>query len=108
MTSGAMEARDLLVRRAQAVRGRAVFELACHPAADIVLEWRGEVRPLTPGETGELFTQTSGFWQAWVGQSRYRGRWRETVQRSALAPKLSGPAPSPCVKLGLPRPAPAW
>src|ERR1035437_5485875 len=33
-TSGTGKARDLLVRRARAVRGRATFELACHPAFD--------------------------------------------------------------------------
>src|SRR3984893_9210038 len=140
-TSGTGKARDLLVRQARAVRGRATFELACHPAfdyaraphtvevvtgvgavfespagrfvdamrrplkgeesgvaatftldegetVDIELEWLGEVRPLAPGETDELFTLTSDFWQGWVSQSRYRGRWRETVQRSALALKL--------------------
>jgi GH15 family glucan-1,4-alpha-glucosidase len=134
-------ARDLLVRQARAVRGRATFELACHPAfdygrvphrvhlvngvgavfespagrcvlrtdvalkveesgvaatftleegqsVDIELEWNGEVRPLAEGETEELFTRTSDFWQAWVSQSRYRGRWREMVQRSALVLKL--------------------
>jgi GH15 family glucan-1,4-alpha-glucosidase len=46
------------------------------------------VRPLAPGETEELFTRTSDFWQGWVSQSRYRGRWREMVQRSALVLKL--------------------
>ena len=133
--------RDLLVRQARAVRGRATFELACHPAfdygraehtveivqgvgavftsslgravlrtsvplkaeesgvaatftleegesVDIQLEWNGEVRPITDGETADLFTRTQDFWQNWVSQSRYRGRWREMVQRSALALKL--------------------
>jgi GH15 family glucan-1,4-alpha-glucosidase len=134
-------ARDLLVRRCMAVRGRATFELACHPAfdygrvghdvqiiqgvgavftapmgravlrtnvnlkaeengvattftleqgetADFHLEWNGEVRPVGEGETDDLFTRTQEFWQNWLGQSRYTGRWRETVQRSALALKL--------------------
>ena len=140
-TSGTGRARDLLVRQARAVRGRATFELACHPAfdygraphtvqlvsgvgavfssaagrcvlrtrvplkieesgvaatftleegedVDIQLEWNGEVRPVAESETGELFTRTSEFWQNWVSQSRYRGRWREMVQRSALVLKL--------------------
>jgi len=140
-TRGSGRARDLLVRQARAVRGRATFELACHPAfdygraphavqlvtgvgavfespagrcvlrtdvalkieetgvaatftleegqsVDIELEWNGEVRPLARGETEELFTRTSDFWQGWVSQSRYRGRWREMVQRSALVLKL--------------------
>src|SRR3981081_249513 len=34
VTSGTGKARDLLVRQARAVRGRASFELACHPAFD--------------------------------------------------------------------------
>ena len=33
-TSGSGKSRDLLVRQARAVRGRATFELACHPAFD--------------------------------------------------------------------------
>ena len=140
-TSASSRVRDLLVRQARAVRGRATFELACHPAfdygrtphtvrlvtgvgavfessagrcvlrtdvalkieesgvaatftleegesVDIELEWNGEVRPLAEGETAELFARTSDFWQNWVSQSRYRGRWREMVQRSALVLKL--------------------
>ena len=134
-------ARDLLVRQARAVRGRAVFELACHPAfdygrlgheveiiagvgavftspmgravlrtsvslkaeesgvaatftleegetADFHLEWNGDVRPIASGETDDLFARTQDFWQGWLAQSRYTGRWREMVHRSALALKL--------------------
>jgi GH15 family glucan-1,4-alpha-glucosidase len=140
-TRSTARARDLLVRQARAVKGRATFELACHPAfdygraehtveivhgvgaiftsatgravlrtsiplkaedkgvaatftldegesVDVQLEWNGEVRPITDGETDDLFTRTQDFWQSWVSQSRYRGRWREMVQRSALALKL--------------------
>ncbi len=35
-----------------------------------------------------VFEQTVGFWRTWLSQSRYRGRWREMVDRSALALKL--------------------
>ncbi len=31
---------------------------------------------------------TLKFWRAWIAQSNYRGRWREMVNRSALALKL--------------------
>ncbi|WP_434768327.1 glycoside hydrolase family 15 protein [Pseudomonas triticicola] len=38
---------------------------------------------------GELCMQrTLKFWRGWIGQSNYRGRWREMVNRSALALKL--------------------
>jgi GH15 family glucan-1,4-alpha-glucosidase len=66
----------------------ATFTLEEGQGVDIELEWNGEVRPLAVGETEELFTRTSDFWQSWVSQSRYRGRWREMVQRSALVLKL--------------------
>jgi len=35
-----------------------------------------------------LLAETTRFWRAWSGRSRYRGRWRETVNRSALVLKL--------------------
>jgi len=66
----------------------ATFTLEEGQGVDIELEWNGEVRPLAAGETEDLFTRTSDFWQSWVSQSRYRGRWREMVQRSALVLKL--------------------
>ncbi|HEY9450786.1 MAG TPA: glycoside hydrolase family 15 protein, partial [Gemmatimonadaceae bacterium] len=34
------------------------------------------------------FKQTVNFWRGWVDRSPYRGRWRETVNRSALTLKL--------------------
>ncbi len=141
-TSGIAAPRDLLVRQASCVRGRATFDLACRPAfdygrashsvdlvtgvgavfvsgdnrcvlrtsvkleldgqggvrstfaldegeqIDAVLEWNGEVRPLNEGETGDCFNSTNEFWQKWLAHSRYRGRWREMVHRSALVLKL--------------------
>ena len=37
---------------------------------------------------GERFQQTSRFWKTWIAQSKYKGRWREMVNRSALMLKL--------------------
>jgi GH15 family glucan-1,4-alpha-glucosidase len=34
------------------------------------------------------FRETVAYWQNWLAQCTYQGRWRETVQRSALALKL--------------------
>jgi len=36
----------------------------------------------------EAFKETMNFWLEWIGRSRYRGRWREMVDRSALTLKL--------------------
>ncbi|MEU8529347.1 glycoside hydrolase family 15 protein [Streptomyces sp. NPDC048629] len=45
-------------------------------------------------EAEEQFQATVKFWSHWLGQSRYRGRWREMVHRSALALKLLTYAPT--------------
>jgi GH15 family glucan-1,4-alpha-glucosidase len=39
-------------------------------------------------EAEELGDATIAFWRNWLSASRYRGRWRETVHRSALTLKL--------------------
>ena len=39
-------------------------------------------------ERRELFEATVDFWRRWLRSSRYTGRWRETVNRSALTLKL--------------------
>jgi GH15 family glucan-1,4-alpha-glucosidase len=36
----------------------------------------------------EAFNETRQYWQNWIGQCQYQGRWREMVQRSALVLKL--------------------
>lgn len=44
--------------------------------------------PLSISLMDALFRQTVKYWQEWLAQSCYRGRWRENVQRSALTLKL--------------------
>ncbi len=41
-----------------------------------------------PDYVSEAFKETMNFWLAWIGKSKYRGRWREMVNRSALVLKL--------------------
>jgi GH15 family glucan-1,4-alpha-glucosidase len=36
----------------------------------------------------EAFKETMNYWLGWVARSKYRGRWREMVNRSALTLKL--------------------
>ena len=43
---------------------------------------------LDPANVEEHFQETSRFWRTWVSRSNYTGRWREMVNRSALALKL--------------------
>ena len=39
-------------------------------------------------EANELFEETVDYWRRWLSQCTYKGRWREMVERSALALKL--------------------
>jgi GH15 family glucan-1,4-alpha-glucosidase len=42
----------------------------------------------------EAFLETKRYWQNWLSQCQYQGRWREMVQRSALVLKLLTYAPT--------------
>ncbi|MEG8277244.1 glycoside hydrolase family 15 protein [Streptomyces sp. AHA2] len=65
----------------------------------MVLEWGadGPPREMRLAEYGRLFDDTVEFWRGWLRQSRYTGRWRETVERSAITLKLMTYAPSGAV-----------
>jgi len=41
-----------------------------------------------PVDGMQLLRETTRFWRGWAGRSKYRGRWREMVSRSALVLKL--------------------
>ena len=43
---------------------------------------------LSDADAEQEFRDTVAYWRHWLGQSRYRGRWREMMHRSALALKL--------------------
>jgi GH15 family glucan-1,4-alpha-glucosidase len=43
---------------------------------------------LKTDEYRDRLQQTLNYWRRWIAYSRYRGRWREYVQRSALVLKL--------------------
>ncbi|HSP38145.1 MAG TPA: glycoside hydrolase family 15 protein [Frankiaceae bacterium] len=54
----------------------------------------GAPRQIRPAEINELLDSTSRFWRSWLSQSTYTGRWRETLERSAITLKLMTYAPS--------------
>jgi GH15 family glucan-1,4-alpha-glucosidase len=92
-TMGGTERR--LERRAAGVR--ATFEVAAGESQSFVLERVPQdhiCRPYSERETAAAFEKTVGYWRRWLEQSRYRGRWREMVHRSALTLKLLTYAPT--------------
>ena len=76
-----------LERKSQDVTSR--FSLCAGETATFVL---GGLRSPENQPEMELankrFQRTSRFWKAWIAKSKYKGRWREMVNRSALILKL--------------------
>ncbi len=67
----------------------AAFELKAEESASFVIEDsnRSESR-LSDDYVSTAFESTLNYWREWVGLSHYRGRWRDSVNRSALVLKL--------------------
>ena len=51
-------------------------------------------REIRVAEVSSLFDDTVRFWRSWLAQSTYTGRWRETLERSAITLKLMTYAPT--------------
>ncbi len=69
----------------------AEFRLGADKSAWFVLEVVLPQQPspsARPDYESDAFKQTVNFWRRWVARSTYGGRWRETVNRSALTLKL--------------------
>jgi GH15 family glucan-1,4-alpha-glucosidase len=65
------------------------FVLNAGEKALFVLELdRGESAGTDIRWEADSFLQTLNFWQKWIARSKYTGRWREIVDRSALVLKL--------------------
>lgn len=66
------------------------FTLKTGETASFVLENAEETvgDSSDPGYVAEAFKSTVNYWRGWVGKSKYKGRWREMVHRSALTLKL--------------------
>ena len=69
----------------------AEFTLLAGESATFVLEQVPESyvpRKYSEDETREAFERTVEYWRRWLSHSRYTGRWREMMHRSALTLKL--------------------
>ncbi|MBN6772478.1 glycoside hydrolase family 15 protein [Pseudomonas granadensis] len=65
----------------------ATFTLTHEQSAEFILGAEDDPR-FQEGAAQLCLQRTLQFWRGWIGQSNYRGRWREMVNRSALALKL--------------------
>ena len=75
----------------------AEFKLAEGESAVFALDEVGSAAEPTAcsgEEAVRLLATTVAFWRNWLSASRYRGRWREVVHRSALTLKLLTYAPT--------------
>ncbi|MFB9463891.1 glycoside hydrolase family 15 protein [Streptomyces cinereospinus] len=82
---------------ADGLDAHADFKLAEGESAVFALDQvGGDVTPrCCPGqEAEEQFAATVAYWRRWLSASKYRGRWREMVHRSALTLKLLTYAPT--------------
>ncbi|MGW0883501.1 glycoside hydrolase family 15 protein [Streptomyces sp. NPDC002671] len=76
---------------------RADFKLSEGESAVFALDQASTAvapRSCAHAEAEHQFNATVAYWRRWLQQSRYRGRWREMVHRSALTLKLLTYAPT--------------
>ena len=69
----------------------AAFELPAGESAFFILEDAGlgaDDAAASPDYVATAFKDTSDYWRRWTARSSYRGRWRDSVNRSALTLKL--------------------
>jgi GH15 family glucan-1,4-alpha-glucosidase len=89
----ALGAAAKLERTAEGVT--AELELDAGETATFVLsETDGPGSRVSEAAARRLLVETVEYWQSWISQSLYTGRWREIVNRSALALKLLTYAPT--------------
>jgi GH15 family glucan-1,4-alpha-glucosidase len=66
----------------------AEFTLAPGESVTFTLAEGDEPTAPTEAWAAQIADETAAYWVDWIGQSTYTGRWREMVNRSALALKL--------------------
>lgn len=85
-----LQARVKLERRGDGVEAEFVLKEAEQTTFELheIRDGEENASAMQNGAVQELFERTVNYWRRWLQQSRYRGRWREMVNRSALVQKL--------------------
>ena len=75
---------------------KARFTVKAGEAGAMILESGRSPHPAKVSERQleRWFTETAEFWRTWLARGTYRGRWRESVERSAITLKLMQYAPT--------------
>ncbi|WP_433222241.1 glycoside hydrolase family 15 protein [Dactylosporangium sp. CS-047395] len=75
---------------------RLVLDASEGAAGGVILETGPATQPraVAMEELWQLYDQTRDYWRSWAAQSKYTGRWREQVERSAITLKLLTHAPT--------------
>jgi GH15 family glucan-1,4-alpha-glucosidase len=75
---------------------RAATTMSAGDLGGVILETApdGPPRTLAPEQVQRMFADTREYWRRWLARSRYTGRWREVVERSAMTLKLMTYAPT--------------
>jgi GH15 family glucan-1,4-alpha-glucosidase len=85
----ALRLRSSVPLKIQNGAAEATFKLRGGQIASFILEEAdGESPSANPDYVSEAFKETMNYWLSWTAHSKYRGRWREMVNRSALTLKL--------------------
>jgi GH15 family glucan-1,4-alpha-glucosidase len=74
----------------------AQFTIKAGEIGAMVLESGKSPKPAKVGQRqlANVFAETVDYWRQWLAAGTYRGRWRESVERSAMALKLMQYAPT--------------
>ena len=74
----------------------ATLALQAGQVRGVVLETgaAGPPRAVSPEDVQAMFEDTARFWKSWLARSTYTGRWRESLERSAITLKLMTYAPT--------------
>jgi GH15 family glucan-1,4-alpha-glucosidase len=74
----------------------AQFTIKAGEIGAMMLESGRSAKPVSVGQRqlATVFAETVDYWRQWMAAGTYRGRWREAVQRSAMALKLMQYAPT--------------
>ncbi|MEV5507946.1 glycoside hydrolase family 15 protein [Streptomyces orinoci] len=87
-TAGSLALRSSVPLSTDGEAAAATVTLEPGQTLELSAQWEGEPGRIEFGEANRLLDRTLSYWDGWLRQSKYSGRYREVVERSALVLKL--------------------